>query len=142
MSDDLNPKDKLGSEKVSLTKFPPIALAHGAHAMMNGADKYGPYNWRGKKVRASIYVDAAMRHWLAWFEGQRTASDSGVHHLGHAMACAAIILDAEATGNLVDDRPIFGDPDLFDRVANELKTAIAQQRAVTNAKGGDTNGNK
>lgn len=101
----MNPKDALGMKKVSFTKFPPAALAHGAHAMMNGASKYGPYNWRENAVVASIYIDACMRHLNAWFDGEETASDSGVHHLGHAMACLAIILDAQETGNLVDDRP-------------------------------------
>ena len=101
-----NPKDLLGAQKVSLTKLPAIAVAHAAHAMMNGASKYGPYNWRAKKVIASIYIDAAKRHLDQWFEGEEVASDSGVHHLGHGMACLAILLDALTTGNLIDDRPI------------------------------------
>jgi len=100
-----NPKDLIGAKKVSLSKFPAIGLAHGAHAMMDGANKYGPYNWREKAVQASIYIDAAKRHLDAWFEGEETASDSGVHHLGHAMACMAIILDAQANDGLIDDRP-------------------------------------
>jgi hypothetical protein len=100
-----NPKDLIGNKKVSITKFPAIGTVMGAMAMMDGASKYGPFNWRGNSVIASIYIDALMRHAMAWFEGQETASDSKVHHLGHAIACAAIILDAQATGNLVDDRP-------------------------------------
>jgi hypothetical protein len=55
-----------------------------------------------------VYVDAALRHLNAWFDGEQEASDSGVHHLGHARACMAILLDAEATGNLIDDRPAEG----------------------------------
>ena len=101
-----NPKDALGIKKVSLSKFPAAGLIHGAHAMMFGAEKYGPYNWRGNAVIASIYVDAATRHLLSWFEGEETAEDSDVHHLGHMIACGAILLDAQETGNLVDDRPI------------------------------------
>jgi hypothetical protein len=100
-----NPKDLFGSVKVSFTKLPAIAIAHGAHAMMDGANKYGAYNWRDKKVIASIYVDAAVRHLLDWFEGQEQAVDSEVHHIGHAIACCAILLDAQETGNLIDDRP-------------------------------------
>lgn len=100
-----NPKDLFGSLKVSLTKLPAVAVAHGAHAMMDGAEKYGLYNWRDKHVLAGIYCDAAMRHIQAWFEGERDAQDSNVHHLGHAIACCAIILDAEANGALIDDRP-------------------------------------
>ena len=104
----MNPKDLIGSRKVSLSKWPGVATLHGAHAMMNGAAKYGAYNWRGNPVVASIYVDACLRHVGAWFDGEQTATDSGVHHLGHALACLAILLDAQATGNLVDDRPAQG----------------------------------
>jgi hypothetical protein len=100
-----NPKDLLGIKKVSISKFPAVAVLHGAHAMMNGADKYGPYNWRDKAVIASIYIDALIRHVLAWLEGEENATDSDAHHLGHALACAAILLDAQETGTLVDDRP-------------------------------------
>lgn len=100
-----NPKDAIGARKVSLSKLPAVALLHGAHAMANGARKYGAFNWRGHPLIASIYVDACMRHVNAWFDGEENAEDSGVHHLGHALACLAILIDAQATGNLVDDRP-------------------------------------
>lgn len=116
-----NPKDLLGAAKVSISKLPAVAVLHGAHAMMNGADKYGPYNWRDKKVRAVIYVDAAARHLEAWFEGEETAEDSGVHHLGHAIACCAILLDAQETGNLVDDRPAGG---AYNKVLKRLNAII------------------
>lgn len=125
-----NPKDILGAAKISLSKLPSVALLHAAHAMMNGADKYGAYNWRDKKVLASIYVDAADRHLKAWFEGQGVARDSRVHHLGHLIACAAILMDAEATGNLIDDRPVCGDPDLFDRVLAQLNEVVKETRAA------------
>lgn len=104
-----NPKDLLGIKKVSLTKFPMVGLVHGAHAMMYGASKYGPYNWRDKAVIASIYIDATLRHLAAWFdEKEEIAADSGVHHLGHVLANMAILLDAMETGNLIDDRPHSG----------------------------------
>ena len=105
-ADTTNPKDLLGAKKVSFTSVPPIAIAHEAVAMMDGAAKYGPYNWRDKKVQARIYVDAALRHITSWFEGEEYAQDSGVHHLGHGRACLGILLDAITTGNLIDDRPI------------------------------------
>lgn len=123
-----NPKDAFGNKKVSFTKVSSIALAHCAAAMMDGADKYGPHNWRDKPVIASIYVDAAIRHLLDWFEGQDKAKDSGVKHLGHAMACPAILIDAEAVGALIDDRPIFNDPDKLDRILDELAEDISARR--------------
>lgn len=101
-----NPKDLAASNKVSLTKFPAVALVKASMALMDGAQKYGSFNWRGKDVIASVYIDAALRHLYCWFEGQEDATDSKVHHLGHAIACCAILLDAQATGHFVDDRPL------------------------------------
>lgn len=100
-----NPKDLLGTDKVPLSRIPPVAILHEGMAMGNGGDKYGSYNWRGNAVQADIYIDAALRHILAWFDGEEVASDSGVHHLGHARASLGILLDAQATGNLIDNRP-------------------------------------
>lgn len=125
-----NPKDLLGAVKISLSKLPAVAVAHGAHAMMDGAEKYGPYNWRDKAVLASIYVDAAKRHIDDWFEGQRVAADSEVHHLGHAIACLAIILDAELHEALIDDRP--NGKGKLDAVFNDL-SAIVKRRALVKA---------
>jgi hypothetical protein len=73
--------------------------------MWDGAKKYGRYNWRSNKVVASVYADAALRHILAWYDGEECAPDSGVPHLGHAKACLGILADAIETGNLIDDRP-------------------------------------
>lgn len=101
-----NPKDLLGAKKPDFTKIPSVALAHESLAMMDGAGKYGPYNWRDNKVQAMIYVAACMRHLTAWMEGEEEAEDSGCHHLGHARACLGILLDAQETGNLIDDRPV------------------------------------
>lgn len=123
-----NPKDLAGNKKVSITKFPMVGIIHGAHAMMNGADKYGPYNWRAKDVVASIYIDAAMRHLSAWFEREETAEDSGVHHLGHALACCAILLDAQENGNLIDDRPMSSKNEVIKNVLNRLSSVIQEYR--------------
>jgi len=103
-----NPKDRLGLKKTRLSLVPPASLLYQALAMEDGARKYGPYNWRANKVIATIYVDAAMRHLLAWADGEELAPDSQKPHLAHALACLGIIVDAKETGNLIDDRPIPG----------------------------------
>lgn len=105
---DNNPKTALGITKPSLSKVPPAALIYLALGFMDGARKYGPYNWRSKKVTASIYVDACMRHLLAWFDGEELAEDSEFPHLAHALACIAILVDAKECGVLADDRPPAG----------------------------------
>jgi hypothetical protein len=101
-----NPKDLLGAAKPDATKVPAIAIAWESLAMMDGAGKYDPYNWRANRVVASIYIAACKRHLDLWFEGEEFAEDSGCHHLGHARACLGILLDAQETGNLIDDRPV------------------------------------
>lgn len=107
--DDSNPKDRLGIKKVQLNLVPASSKIYQALAMEDGAKKYGPYNWREKKVRASIYVAAAMRHLEAWHDSrEEVADDSKKPHLGHALACIGIIVDAFETGNLIDDRPVAG----------------------------------
>lgn len=112
-----NPKDILGSNKLPLHLWPETATAVGSLAFMEGALKYGRSNWRVMGVKASIYVDAAKRHLNAWFEGEENSTfetddgeiiDSGIPHLGNALACIAIIVDAKAAGLLVDDRQIKG----------------------------------
>ena len=103
--DETNPKDKIGVKKPRLSLVPPAGLIHESLAMANGADKYGPYNWRDKKVQMMIYLEAAVRHILSFQDGEEVASDSGVHHLGHARACLGIILDAIATDSIIDNRP-------------------------------------
>jgi len=124
-----NPKDLFGAVKVSMTKLPGVAILHASHAMMDGARKYGPYNWRDKAVFASVYIDAALRHMEAWFDREETAADSGVHHLGHAMGCMAILLDAQETGHLIDDRPnIPGTEAAVSRVLKRLNRAIKRRQ--------------
>ena len=102
---DNNPKSGVGALKVPLHLVPPSASHYLAEALADGAVKYGPYNWRESGVSAMVYVGAAKRHLDAWLDGQDSAEDSEVHHLAHAMACLAIILDATSVGTVVDDRP-------------------------------------
>lgn len=103
-----NPKDRLGMCKPPLHLIPPAAEVLESVVMALGAKKYGAFNWRTSAVRASVYVAAARRHLLAWFDGQDNDPESGMPHLAHARACLGILLDALATGNLVDDRPNAG----------------------------------
>jgi len=103
-----NPKDVIGSNKLPLHLWPETATALGCLACFEGALKYGRANFRVIGVRASIYVDAVRRHINKWFEGEEFDQDSGLPHLSHALACLAIIVDAQAAGKLNDDRQVPG----------------------------------
>lgn len=103
-----NPKDAIGGNKVPMHLWPTTASAMGSIGLLDGMLKYGRSNFREMGVRASIYYDACSRHLNAWFEGEDVDPDSGVPHLAHALACLAIIVDAEAAGKLTDDRMVQG----------------------------------
>ncbi|MHC9085358.1 dATP/dGTP diphosphohydrolase domain-containing protein [Luteimonas sp. RIT-PG2_3] len=105
---DNNPKTAIGAMKVPLHLVPPVASHYMALAFRDGAGKYGPYNWREHKVSASVYLGAARRHLDAWWDGEDISHDAQVHHLGHVMACCAILLDSMSVDKLNDDRPPSG----------------------------------
>lgn len=107
---DSNPKTALGAKKPDISVVPPASLLHIATAMMNGAEKYGPFNWRDQPVSSRVYVAAAMRHLASYLDGEDFSADTvaagrPVHHLAHVMACCAIILDAGHCETLIDNRP-------------------------------------
>ena len=102
---DSNPKDTIGDKKVPLWLISPIAKAQWAVAQFVGMVKYGAWNWRDVGVRSSIYLSAMQRHMDAYLSGEEFDPIDKTPHLGHIMACAAILIDAKAAGKLVDDRP-------------------------------------
>lgn len=108
-----NPKTRFGLAKPPIALIPMTALVEEACTFRLGAKKYGPANWREKAVPASVYVNAALRHILSWYDGQDLDPESGASHLAHARACMAILIDAASCDKLIDDRPSAGKgPDL------------------------------
>lgn len=105
MSDGVNPKDAPGAKKAPLRFVPHALKILAAPAMALGANKYGPYNWRTKAVKLSVYLESIDRHLAAFADRQDIDPESGASHLSHVAACLAIISDAEGIGKLVDDRP-------------------------------------
>lgn len=105
---DNNPKTAIGVTKVPLHLVPPSAKHYLALALADGARKYGPYNWRNHPISVSVYKSALERHVDAFWDGEDFAPDSGLHHIAHAMACCALIMDAHSIGMLNDDRPARG----------------------------------
>lgn len=122
-----NPKDRLGVLKVSFTPTSNVARIWWALAMADGARKYGLYNWRNRKVKISVYIDAAERHLLAMKAGEDIDYDPDapplyqrIPHAGRVMACMSIIEDARA-GNVLDD----------DRSADDMAAVVLN--AITKA---------
>ncbi len=100
-----NPKDAFGVKKVSLSYVPTPVLLEMALGMQDGGGKYGRHNFRVIGVRGSVYYDAAIRHLMAWWEGEDIDPDSGLSHITKAMTSLAVLRDAMIQGKFDDDRP-------------------------------------
>lgn len=100
-----NPKDLVGAKKAPMDLVPAAGAIMSAPAHKNGADKYGPFNWRKNPVQMMTYLAAMRRHMDALIDGQDLAEDTGIHHLSHILAGANILADAMGLGNLIDNRP-------------------------------------
>ena len=124
---DTNPKDAIAGSKAPLGLFPSTAIAAGSLAFLEGALKYGQANWRVSGIRASVYRHALDRHLLAWWEGEDTDPDSGLPHLWKALACVAILIDADAAGTVTDDRPA---PGGYAAMAEDLPAHVARLREL------------
>jgi len=112
---DNNPKTAFGIQKARVDLVPPALELGAAEAFANGAEKYGPFNWRDNMISASVYYAAATRHLKAWYDRKDEgdlAPDSKVHHIKHAAACLGMILDMMDSPMFNDNRPpkvIIGD---------------------------------
>lgn len=126
---DINPKDAAGASKLPMHLWPAVATAEGCVALLNGQLKYGRNNFRVTSVRATIYADALSRHMARWMDGEECDED-GISHLGSALACLAILVDARAAGKLEDDRNVPGG--VAARFA-ELTPLVAELRARSQA---------
>lgn len=124
-----NPKSSVGAKKLDLGLVPETALVSLAMAFLEGALKYGRYNWRIAGVSASTYYAAFNRHTKKWWNGQDADPKTRVMHLDNAMACLAIIRDAEVYGMLTDDRPPCPDPDAMARLIDDAEGTIAHLKA-------------
>lgn len=100
-----NPKDAVGISKVPMSCIPSPVVMEMALGMMEGARKYGRHNYREAGVRSSVYYDAAMRHLMAWWEGQDIDPGSGLSHISKAMSALCVLRDAMMNDKCTDDRP-------------------------------------
>lgn len=122
-----NPKDVIGSGKVPLELVPDTLRVAASMAFLEGALKYGRFNWRLAGVRASIYKAALDRHMAAWWNGEDIDLDSGLPHLWKAVACLAILIDAREVAKLTDDRPPYAPVSaMLDRITPDV--VALQQR--------------
>lgn len=100
-----NPKDAVGVSKWRQYFCVPYRVMWEVGVgMLEGAMKYGRFNYRITGVQASIYIDATRGHIDAWCEGQDDDPDTGLSHITKAICSLLVLRDGMIEGNFVDDR--------------------------------------
>lgn len=120
----MNPKDRIGSTKPPMSGFPTPAMLEAGAVFLLGARKYGRHNWRRDAVFASAYYDGIHRHLARWWEGEDIDPESGLSHLAHIIAGAAILHDGHLRGMMNDDRPP-PTPEVVERLEERVRQILA-----------------
>lgn len=94
-------KHDAGKPRAELLPSAPLLAI--AEVLTFGAQKYAPHNWR-KGFDQSRLIGAAMRHLLAYNDGEDTDPESGLSHMAHAGCCVLFLLEQIEKGTGRDDR--------------------------------------
>ena len=84
---------KRDAGKLRMDLIPPQAFTAISAVMTFGAEKYPAGSWR--EVEPWRYHAAALRHIVAWKQGQRRDEESGLPHLWHALTNLAFLIVLE-----------------------------------------------
>jgi hypothetical protein len=94
---------KFDDDKLPVNLLSTEALLQTAAVLKFGADKYHANNWRDG-FAWSRPLAAAMRHIMAYNDGEDKDPESGLSHLAHAACCIMFLLEFEKTHPELDDR--------------------------------------
>lgn len=81
----VTPALKFDDDKPMVALVEPQYILGTAAVMSHGARKYGKSNWKNNLEMDRIY-SAAMRHLLAFHDGQLNDPETGLSHLYHCSA--------------------------------------------------------
>ena len=79
------------------------ALVKIAEVLAFGAQKYSSHQWRSG-IEWQRLLDAALRHLLAFNDGQDIDEETGLSHLAHLGCCVMFLLEFEDTHPELDNR--------------------------------------
>lgn len=82
---------KFDQDKTRLDLVYPQFVENVGKVLTFGAKKYEPNNWQKVEDPVNRYYAAALRHLIAWREGEKIDPESGLSHLAHA-ACNLMFL--------------------------------------------------
>lgn len=94
---------KHDDNKPDLALLPYPALVEMSQAFMYGERKYARHNYR-HGFETHRLIGAALRHIYKWENGEDLDPESGVSHLGHALASIAMLITNIAEDAATDTR--------------------------------------
>jgi hypothetical protein len=83
-----------------------------------GAKKYNSHNWRNGISYSRLYA-AALRHLLAWNNGESEDPESSISHISHAACNLMFLLEFIKTR-----------PDLDDRYHTGLRQSLSHDKVI------------
>lgn len=102
----IKPSDKglkYDTGKPALDLLPPDALNDVAEVLQFGAKKYARGNYR-KGLQYSRLISAALRHIMAFNNGEDKDKESNLNHIAHAACCLLFLLEMQKYKPEMDDR--------------------------------------
>lgn len=94
---------KHDKEKPRTELLPTAPLLGVAEVLTFGAKKYEAHNWRGG-FEYSRLIGAALRHILAYNDGEDADPESKLCHVDHALCCLMFLSEQIKKGTGLDDR--------------------------------------
>ena len=82
-----------GKPRWSLLPFRAVRLV--VDVLEFGAQKYSPGNWRHVQNARERYFNAATRHLIAWWGGEKNDPESELPHLACVACCVLFLLELE-----------------------------------------------
>jgi len=107
MSENENGGRKFDNGKPRTDLISSAAILELAKVLEFGARKYDPWNW-ASGIKYSRIIGAALRHLLAWKDGEDQDPETGLSHVAHAMCNLMFLLDYldRQRSDLDDRRPL------------------------------------
>ena len=104
MSEQIKGSLKYDSDKPAMQYVPGEAMEAMGQAFSYGARKYSPNNYKETGLEISRCIGAALRHIYKFNDGIDSDQESGLNHLGHAMAAIAMAIYMQKNHPEKDDR--------------------------------------
>ncbi len=83
---------KQSENKIQWDLLPWCEVEEVVKVFQFGNTKYEKNDWMKVENKRDKYFAAALRHIIAWWNGESKDSESGLNHLAHAICCLLILM--------------------------------------------------